>query len=674
MGKEAAAIIFLFLSFYSLEIFVAAAATSPLNSSTDDEHSLLAIKSHIITSDPNNILASNWSVGTDFCTWIGVTCSRKHPRVTELDLYNMGLQGTIAKEIGNLSFLTILILANNNLSGSIPSSLGNLTKLELLDLSYTRLSGEIPLSLGQLSNLEYLDIYHSFLDCTVMFEDHFSNLSKLSTLVVSSLKFKLRLDWVPPFQLRQLALVSCDIGGQFPQWVQMQKELEYLQIENCSISDTLSNSIYNSKNLTALYLPNNHIQGPIPNNISRMLPILDVLYLEKNHINGSLPDSLCEIKSLQVMDLSENHLSGNIPGCFGNLQGLEFMKLSSNEISGIVPNSIGGAYSLEWLHLNNNNLTGKLPYTMKNCTKLKVVDIGDNMFSGNLPKWTGNYLLDLRVLRIRNNKFNGQIPLEVCQLLKLQMLDLANNNLTGGIPNCFGNLSGMVVNPKSNNDHFPTNYGGYWNAESFTEILKGQEREYSDKISRLLVYLDVSNNILVGEIPWELTRLSGLHGLNLSHNHLVGKIPERIGDMKSMESLDLSDNNLSGTIPHSLSDLSSISHLNLSHNNLSGKIPTGRQLQTLDNPSIYEGNPQLCGAPLPKKCEEASMVPSITNNLVAANEGDNIIDDKVLLSIVIISGFATGFLGVIGVLVFNKSWRQAYFEFAEEKISRLFGG
>ncbi|KAK4487071.1 hypothetical protein RD792_006386 [Penstemon davidsonii] len=144
--------------------------------------------------------------------------------------------------------------------------------------------------------------------------------------------------------------------------------------------------------------------------------------------------------------------------------------------------------------------------------------------------------------------------------------------------------------------------------------------------------------------------------------------------MKSVESLDLSNNNLSGTIPSSLSDLSSISYLNLSNNNLSGKIPTGRQLQTLDYPSIYEGNPRLCGAPLPKKCEEGSMVPSIRDNHVAANEGDSI-DDKVLFYGVIICGFATGFWGFIGFLVINKRWRQAYFEFAEERIiRRLFGG
>ncbi|KAK4487069.1 hypothetical protein RD792_006384 [Penstemon davidsonii] len=577
---------------------------------------------------------------------------------------NVFINGTIPNSLGKLSALRVLGLANNNLSGSIPSSVGDLRKLELLDLSNNNLFGSIPSSLGDLRELEELDLSNNQLG---PIPSWLGNLSALKELYLGQLsnhlvKIQSEIGLGASFS----TLMSCDIGGQFPQWVQMQKELKYLYMPNCSISDTLSNFLNNFKNLTALYLPNNHIQGPIPNNISQMLPFLESLYLDQNRINGSLPDSLCEIKYLQLMDLSRNHLSGNLPECLGNLHDLMAMRLSSNEISGVIPNSISGAYSLKYLNLNNNNLTGKLPHTMKNCTKLKVVDIGDNMFSQNLPKWIGNYLLDLRVLRLRNNKFYGQIPLEFCQLLKLHMLDLANNNLTGGIPNCFGNLSGMVLN---------SNYDYYMGGGSLTEVLKGLELEYSFGILRFLVNLDVSNNNLVGKIPWELTRLSGLIGLNLSHNHLVGEIPELIGDMKSVESLDLSNNNLSGTIPSSLSDLSSISHLNLSNNNLSGKIPTGRQLQTLDYPSIYEGNPRLCGAPLPKKCEEASMVPSITDNHIAANEGDNIIDDKVLFSIVIICGFATGFWGVIGFLVINKRWRQAYFEFAEERIiSRLFGG
>ncbi|KAL3848749.1 hypothetical protein ACJIZ3_010631 [Penstemon smallii] len=607
-----------------------------------------------------------------------------------LNLSSTLLYGVVPHTLGNLSSLCVLDLSRTedlveDLVVDDLTWISRLSSLEHLDLRGVDLSptkdllkvlnvlpsirnGGIPLSFGRLSNLESLLVEPSSMDGNfTVSEDHFAKLSKLKVLTLSSFKFKVKLDWVPPFQLRRLVLKSCDIGGQLPQWVQMQKELEYLRIENCSISDTLSNSLNNFRNLSVLGLSNNHIQGPIPNNISQMLPSLRELHLDQNSINGSLPDSLCEMTSLLYMDLSRNHLSGNLSACLGNLHNLLAMRLSFNEISGVIPKSIGGAYSLQLLNLNNNYLTGKLPFTMKNCTNLRIVDIRQNNFLGKLPKWIGNYLA-LMVLILRNNNFSGLIPFEVCQLLKLQILDLANNHLTGGIPNCFGNFSSMVANPKPNNFLV-------WYYESFTQVLKGQEREYSYKISRFVVNLDVSNNNLVGEIPWDLTRLSSLIGLNFSHNHLIGKIPERIGDMKSMESLDLSSNNLSGTIPSGLSDLSSISHLNLSHNNLSGQIPIGRQLQTLENPSIYEGNPQLCGAPLPKKCEEASMVPSITNNHVAANEGDNIIDDKVLFSGVIICGFATGFWGVIGFLVLNKRWRQAYFEFAEERIlRRLFGG
>ncbi|GFQ08618.1 phytosulfokine receptor 1 [Phtheirospermum japonicum] len=131
--------------------------------------------------------------------------------------------------------------------------------------------------------------------------------------------------------------------------------------------------------------------------------------------------------------------------------------------------------------------------------------------------------------------------------------------------------------------------------------MKGVMMEYTKTLG-YLVNLDLSSNHLVGDIPPELTNLTGLIGLNMSNNHLGGRIPRKIGDMQSLESLDLSSNNLSETIPESLSKLTSLSHLNLSNNDLSRRIPTGPQLQTLNNPSIYESNPGLCGDPLLKKC------------------------------------------------------------------------
>ncbi|KAK4487066.1 hypothetical protein RD792_006381 [Penstemon davidsonii] len=134
-------------------------------------------------------------------------------KLVYLDLSNnVFINGTIPNSLGKLSALRVLGL--NDLFGSIPSSLGDLRELEQLDLSNNQL-GPIPswignlsalkeLSLGQLSN----HVSSSSLDGTVS-EDHFAKLSKLSFLDVRSLKFKVKLDWVPPFQLQVLELEFC---------------------------------------------------------------------------------------------------------------------------------------------------------------------------------------------------------------------------------------------------------------------------------------------------------------------------------------------------------------------------------------------------------------------------------------------------------------------------------
>ncbi|KAF9622870.1 hypothetical protein IFM89_035000 [Coptis chinensis] len=43
-----------------------------------------------------------------------------------------------------------------------------------------------------------------------------------------------------------------------------------------------------------------------------------------------------------------------------------------------------------------------------------------------------------------------------------------------------------------------------------------------------------------------------------------------------------------------------------------GRIPSGNQLQTFEDTSIYEGNPELCGPPIEKKCrgDEPSQTPA----------------------------------------------------------------
>ncbi|KAM3264095.1 hypothetical protein P3L10_001089 [Capsicum annuum] len=72
--------------------------TNAANISTD-EAAILAFKAHI-TSESNGILSKNWTKGTNICNWIGISCSKRHQRVTSLVLKSFGFRGSIAKEIG----------------------------------------------------------------------------------------------------------------------------------------------------------------------------------------------------------------------------------------------------------------------------------------------------------------------------------------------------------------------------------------------------------------------------------------------------------------------------------------------------------------------------------------------------------------------------------------------
>ena len=47
---------------------------------------------------------SSWKDSIHFCQWRGVSCGRRHQRVTLLDLQLQKFIGTISPNVGNLSF------------------------------------------------------------------------------------------------------------------------------------------------------------------------------------------------------------------------------------------------------------------------------------------------------------------------------------------------------------------------------------------------------------------------------------------------------------------------------------------------------------------------------------------------------------------------------------------
>ncbi|OAD22095.1 secreted protein containing Leucine-rich repeat protein [Candidatus Thiomargarita nelsonii] len=112
------------------------------------------------TNGPNWSDKTGWNETNTPCSWIGVTCSDGH--VTELNLSENQLSGSIPSELGNLSHLTLLGLHENQLTGPIPSELGNLSDLRGLVLSENQLSGSIPIRLMTLP-LDYLKLNNNCL-------------------------------------------------------------------------------------------------------------------------------------------------------------------------------------------------------------------------------------------------------------------------------------------------------------------------------------------------------------------------------------------------------------------------------------------------------------------------------------------------------------------------------
>ncbi len=103
----------------------------------------------------------------------------------------------------------------------------------------------------------------------------------------------------------------------------------------------------------------------------------------------------------------------------------------------------------------------------------------------------------------------------------------------------------------------------------------GLAGEVPTELSRLtgLRVLAMSNNALMGKIPAELGDLTNLERLDLSGNYLSGEIPAKLGELSGLASLSLGGNNLKGEIPPELGELKNLKGLNLSHNYLSGEIP-----------------------------------------------------------------------------------------------------
>ena len=88
-----------------------------------------------------------------------------------------------------------------------------------------------------------------------------------------------------------------------------------------------------------------------------------------------------------------------------------------------------------------------------------------------------------------------------------------------------------------------------------------------------VIYLELDDNNLTGEIPQEIGMLDRLYVLDLRWNSITGGL-DNLRNLVKLGELRLSANDFSGPIPISLGNMASLERLDLSDNRFTGSIPS----------------------------------------------------------------------------------------------------
>ncbi|KAI3440353.1 uncharacterized protein J3R85_003683 [Psidium guajava] len=606
-----------------------------------DKLSLLAFKAGI-TEDPLGVLGS-WNDSVGFCQWYGVTCGRKHQRVTVLDLRSQKLSGPISPHIGNVSFLRELWLINNSFNDEIPLQITRLRRLRILQLGNNSLVGEIPENITACSNLVTLELRFNQLTGKIP-----TQIGSLSNLRVFSLAANNLIGSVPSSignlsSLEGVFLIQNNLDGSIPAALGHLLKLQYFYVGENKLSGSIPTGVLNMSSLTNFDIGVNQIRGSLAADIGFTLPNLQFFSIFANQFEGQVPPSISNCTKLEMLQLSRNKLSGKMPS-LENLHELQRFTNFENQLGYGKPEdlnfvcSLKNAPKLEVLFTGDNNFGGVLPKCIANMsTTLTGFGADGNLLYGEIPRQIEN-LVNLESLVLSRNKFSGVLSSNLGNLRYLSFLLLGDNYLEGTIPSSLGNLTSLIELELGGNNFQNQIPSELFNCQ-FLNVLNLSSNNLSGTlppkilgVSSQTFLLDLSHNRLTGALPMEVGNLRYLTTLDISENMLGGEIPNRLGDcaalvslrmggnsfhgsipltiqsLRGIEELDLSRNNFSGEIPQFLEAFRSLKVLNLSYNNFEGMLPRGGVFENATTISII-GNAKLCGG-LPKfqlpKCVSSS--------------------------------------------------------------------
>ncbi|KAL3697589.1 hypothetical protein R1sor_011665 [Riccia sorocarpa] len=397
--------------------------------------------------------------------WTGDPCSSVNwircagNVVSELNLQQRSLLGTIPAELEAFRNITSLRLDQNNLTGGIPSSIFNLSSLLYLNLSYNPLGGPLPDITGSKS-LNKIDLTQT--QVTGNIPASFGSLDNLGNLVTLNVGNNPQLNGSvsfldQPYNLKSFNGSGCGFSGNLP-YFENSAGLELVDLQMNDFSGTIPNALFQKQSLGTLYLNNNPklsgnlpdtsslqnlaefvisdcaLSGPLEDRVFADSPLLEVIGFGNNRFT-SFPSDLQALSNLRELDVHSNNITGPLPKLPAAANqtangGLTLLTFSNNHFNGEIPSSWYEATNLQGMFLAQNNLTGGIHDKIGALTQLRHLNLSGNGFSGQLPEQLGA-LINLETIDLRSNRFSGNVPGGIATLPKLKQVVLDDNNFTG---------------------------------------------------------------------------------------------------------------------------------------------------------------------------------------------------------------------------------------------------
>ncbi|BAT96141.1 hypothetical protein LR48_Vigan02g062300 [Vigna angularis] len=504
-------------------------------------------------------------------------------KLEDLNLAENGLQSPFLDAFQNMTSIAVIDLSHNNLNstpfwletcanldslfldsnafyGSLPSALQNLTSLVSLDLSHNKFDS-VPGWLGELKGLQYLSLSGNDVNhIEGSLASLLGNCCHLQQLNMSRNK------------------IQSDALGNHIQSECIRHDLRLLDLSHNECNGHLPAWLEQLENLRSLIMTDSNLEGSLPCDILTKLVNLENLVVSNNNFTGSLPDCIGELVSLKILILSSNHFDGIIPRSLVQLVSLTDIDLSRNSLNGTIPHNIGQLKNLSTLYLSENKLHGNIPFSLSQLLNLHNLDISLNHLE--------NLVSDIRwprqlvYLNLTDNRISGSLPQNISDSLpNVGYLLLGNNLISGPIPNSLCRI-GSLYNLDLSGNMLVGEIPNCWSVTQRLGVINLASNKLSGVIPSslgnlpTLAWLHLNNNSLHEGFPSSLRNLNQLLILDAGENHLSGIIPSWMGNIfSSMQILRLRQNRLNGTIPLQLCQLSALQILDLSKNNLIGPIP-----------------------------------------------------------------------------------------------------